>query len=65
MQLLTAICPSSLMGINNAMRKFSWTAATLLTGFVRINFAVGEFGLLGTLVGLTVFALAAMLCGID
>lgn len=54
------------------MRKFSWSAATstgsrttLLTGFVRVNLAIGEFGLLGALVGLAVLALAAVLWRVD
>lgn len=69
--LLTATCPSSLMGISRAVRKLSWSAATgarsraaLLTGLVRVNLAVGESGLLDTLIGLSVLALAAVLCGI-
>jgi hypothetical protein len=71
-QLLAATCPSSFTGINSAVRKFSWSAATsagsratLLTGLVRVNLAVGKFGLLGTLVGLSVLALAAVLYGFD
>lgn len=67
-QLLAATCPSSFMRINSAVRKFSRSAATgasgratLLTGLTRVNLAVGKSGLLGTLVGLSVLALAAVL----